>query len=366
MTTHVSHADAKEVLARAIQRAKDPDFAPSSRHSSQVETIIKGSHLTFRYVLMTGLTAAATNPAANPLALQAGSALPGAYDARSLCHQVIVPLERQLLGNSLGGSNEPFLNKPARLPEIATTNPVRRGKDQAALHAVHRVLEDISKQKSATDAYAALCDAVYYALQRRQFSATDLKVETLSRSGLAEITQFFDRFLGKTLKGETAALTAGAIFKLWTRTAAQDMTVTVHPVHQSGKSSNEISDIDVTLGDVLIYTAEVKDKEFNREDSLHAVRKVKAVGHPRLLFLVGQQGRLHGVTEQEVVKAAAEQGVDLVFVDVLDFAKVQLAMSTTVNTAQIIEDLLGFAAAARVSDETLAHLRECASAFGWM
>ena len=40
---------------------------------------------------------------------------------------------RIFLGNRLGGSNEPFLNKPARFTELSETNAVRGGKNKNTL-----------------------------------------------------------------------------------------------------------------------------------------------------------------------------------------------------------------------------------------
>ena len=65
-----------------------------------------------------------------------GLPLSGAYDARTVCHKVIVPFEMEVLDKALGGSNEPFLNKPARFPELDKNNAVRRGNDQAILNAL--------------------------------------------------------------------------------------------------------------------------------------------------------------------------------------------------------------------------------------
>ncbi|MBW4660785.1 MAG: restriction endonuclease, SacI family [Drouetiella hepatica Uher 2000/2452] len=108
---------AKQLLRESIAIAQDnPREIPATKWDTEIRTIIQGKHLTFRYILVTALLGKATNSSINALTLQAGANVEGAYDARSLCHGVVVPLERQLLNSSLGGSNEPFLNKPARFP----------------------------------------------------------------------------------------------------------------------------------------------------------------------------------------------------------------------------------------------------------
>ena len=113
--------------------------------------------------MVTALLSKASYPQINPLCLQKGSKLKGAYDARSICHFVLVPFEREYLFNALGGSNEPFLNKPARFPELDPSNPVRKGKDQELLNLL---CDFLPKVNSTEQAFKALTDSIYCALQK--------------------------------------------------------------------------------------------------------------------------------------------------------------------------------------------------------
>lgn len=101
-----------------------------------IDFVLDNNHKTYKYVLFTALAAKATDERVNMLCLQAGSSLDGAYDARSICHHVIVKFEMTTLGKALGGSNEPFLNKPARFPELNKSNAVRKGNDQEILNCL--------------------------------------------------------------------------------------------------------------------------------------------------------------------------------------------------------------------------------------
>ena len=85
---------------------------------------------------------------ANPLVLQAGAPLQGAFDARSLCHGVVVPFEQTVLEKRLGGANEPFLNKPARYTHLSMDNAVRRGKDRTTLPRLIEVFEMVNEQEN--------------------------------------------------------------------------------------------------------------------------------------------------------------------------------------------------------------------------
>lgn len=58
---------------------------PACNHSD----FIDNTHLTYKYVLFTAILSKETDESINPLCLQKKSELPGAYDARTVCHKVI-------------------------------------------------------------------------------------------------------------------------------------------------------------------------------------------------------------------------------------------------------------------------------------
>lgn len=219
--------------------------------SGQIKTIINGTHKTYKYILVNGLLAKATNPKANPLALQAGSQLEGAFDARSLCHKVLVPFERTFLQNALGGSNEPFLNKPARFPELSSTNAVRKGKDKATLLSIIDVLENIS---ASDDALAYLACALEFLEEKIK------KMKLLDNSKISynptviEVYEFILKFISKSFEGETSVVIVATLEKLFYTQLIENYKVVAHKVNQSGASSKEIGDIDVYYND-LIYCA---------------------------------------------------------------------------------------------------------------
>lgn len=112
------------ILDRAFIKPKQP----IGSKGLLIEKILHGSHKTYRYILVNALLAKAANENINILSLQKGDGTDGKYDARTLCHKVIVPFETLKLPGCLGGSNEPFLNKPARFVKLSTDNAVRKGK----------------------------------------------------------------------------------------------------------------------------------------------------------------------------------------------------------------------------------------------
>lgn len=58
-----------------------------------IATVLRGTHKTYRYILVNALLAKATNQKVDALSLQKGDGKGGKFDARTLCHKVIVPLK---------------------------------------------------------------------------------------------------------------------------------------------------------------------------------------------------------------------------------------------------------------------------------
>src|SRR5258708_7860472 len=114
MSANVDHDSARAALGKAWAEIGSGS-RPPARMQQLIENVLAASDVTFKYILATGYLAKVVNPAAHARAIQVGSSLAGAYDARSLAHKVLVGFEKSK-GNLFGLSNEPFVNKPARHP----------------------------------------------------------------------------------------------------------------------------------------------------------------------------------------------------------------------------------------------------------
>ena len=204
----VDHAKAKTELTNALKIAKSLN-GTESRFGSQIESVILGNHLTYRYILITNLLAKTVEPRVNALALQSGADFIDAFDSRSLCHKVFVPFERDSLQGRLGRSNEPYLNKPARHKALSSDNAVRRGYDSQILRTCISILTQCTEK----DAKVALSDALYCALRRPVIS--DEIVNIKGDNSLVEILgRFGDLITSESHEGETCALIAGLSFFL--------------------------------------------------------------------------------------------------------------------------------------------------------
>lgn len=284
-------------------------------HKNDINEILLGDHLTFRYILFTALLAKNTDPKIHMRSIQAGANLKGAYDARSLCHKVIVPFEKGILEGRLGNSNEPFLNKPARFPAVDPSNAVRAGSDRLILKRLSELLESLNDSDENYNKEAFLF-AVSVILKRESKSVLSIKLPKIKSSQL-NLGNIIDKFLSLPCEGQNAVAVIGAILK---KIHNEEKKVFVHPPNQAGSSSRGIGDIDVLLKNKLVYAVEVKDKKFTETDVMHAIENVISSGNSKLVFALGVAANCHLDTEGLVLKAE-QKGFDLSFIDIKSLAK---------------------------------------------
>lgn len=333
MRENIIKAEAEKVLLAAFRtRCSKKDYI-----SSNIIAVLKGIHKTYKYVLVNGLLAKATNENINPLALQAGAPIDGAYDARSLCHNVLVPFERDFLQNALGGSNEPFLNKPARFTHLSNGNAVRKGQDREILELVIKIFESIP---TSTEANKYLACALEFLGQRIEENKILHDTTINYNPTLVEIYEFVFRFLEKSYEGETLAIVVGAIEKIYYQRFTQNYKVIAHKVNQSGASSKEVGDIDIYKDDTFYYAIEVKDKNFTPYDIEHAFKKIQSAGGLKGQFIFGQNAKFDKGLVEKRISAFEKENFMALFQDIYTYARIMIFKIDLNNKQEFIDSIM--------------------------
>jgi hypothetical protein len=347
--------EVKSILYKALADANKTD-KHFSKHHTLVDFVFDNTHLTYKYILFTALAAKATNENINPLALQAKSELSGAYDARSICHGVIVKFEMTELGKALGGSNEPYLNKPARFPELSKTNAVRRGRDQEILH---RLCDDLPKIKSSEEAY----DSLVYAIQKllvikaQKELITNFNILT-SNTDAARLYKFIDTLLRENHEGEILTLVIAGLYELYMESICDEYFVDVHPVNQSGASSKEISDLDVYKNGVHFLSNELKDKPFNDSDLRHAADKVAISGKNQMHFIVGRHSGYDHTLINECISDYLAKGFVINVVPVDCFVLTLLNLIENTDVDRYVKYILQTAVETKFKEKTISFIED--------
>lgn len=358
---NVPHDRALTILEECARDASALVVA-STPFSDEIDQIVLGNHLTFRYMLVTALLAKATSAEVNPLSLQAGSPLVGAFDARSLCHKVIVPNQGRLLRYALGNSNEPFLNKPARFPSIDPSNAVRRGNDAKLLATLHSLL---GRMASSPEARHALVYCIHALWARQDRTRGEFTLAAAGATGNRHrVARYLEALVSRPELGETSVLACGIVIHLLSEVLSNSWEIMVHPTNISGASSLQVGDIDVRVGKTLALVVEVKDKPYLASDVTHATTKARAAGASTSLFVLGRRAlRIDGGAPPDAIAWSDDSeafvvGLDALVASIIPFIDPHINLShVCALTVRVVDGM-------RVRDETLRHVSAVMREFG--
>ena len=356
MSLSVDTVQAQAVLMRALKTRVQPseDIVPL------LETVILGTHKTYKYILVTNLLAKATNPRVNALALQTSAPLAGSFDSRSLCHEVVVPFEREHLVNALGASNEPYLNKPARYQMISTTNAVRRGNDRHILETLIAIANRVNKDGQDQ---AFKCLSCCFQLLEKVIANNELlnTVNTIITPDLIDIYRYIARYIEESFEGETCAAVVGAVEKQFYACLKGEYRVEVHKVNEGGASSKEVGDIDVYENDKCFYSIEVKDKAFTVYDVEHAFNKMIAAQVKRGSFVYGPRATFDEDKIKITLYNFEEKKFVTLFMGVLPYVRLVLFQTPQVETKNFIQMLLNTTREINAKDCTIQRVHDLAA-----
>lgn len=336
MPVTIDYARARKVLARALENKEQPP----AEMKPLLSRVILGDHKTYRYILVTNLLAKAVLRRANALSLQSGAPIRGAFNGRTLCHKVVVPFEREHLANALGGSNEPYLNKPARYTHLTKDNAVQDGDARETLETMLKIARMVNAGGSEL---ARKCLSACFALLEKTIANNQLlsTVKTIMTPDLIDIYAYITRFVKESFEGETCVAVVGAVEKQFYSCLKGEYRVEVHKVNESGASSKEVGDIDVYEDDKCFYSIEVKDKAFTVYDVEHAFNKMIAAHVKRGSFVYGPRATFRDDERIKITLYSFEKKKFVtLFMGVLPYVRLVLFQTPNVERSNFLQLLL--------------------------
>ena len=283
--------EAKAVLQNEwqyVEKHLNVDFLNPSVYpfqTQQIRDIIRGEQVTYKYILLTAALSKVTNPNIHYRALQKGSHLQGAYDARSVAHGVVVPFEKSH-GERLGGSNEPFLNRPARYPECDMSN---RDRDRKAQQRLFDLLEfcqirsQTEKTFPETFLRQVLKEIMIVPPMKQDFHFLPVKVS------LQKTVQIVNEYLVTSGSGERLVAICAAVFSSLSHVTQSPSQVMAYPVNWSDKFAKTAGDIEFRTGTEVTKAAESKDKPLTESDVRHCQMKAKQHNLTEYIILNGAE-----------------------------------------------------------------------------
>jgi hypothetical protein len=282
----VDKGEAKEILLTEWSRIQDEsqtEYIDDPIIKQKISEVLEGPQLTYRYILMTSILGKAVNPDVHSRSMQSGSNLDGSFNARSLAHKVVVPWEKEN-GERLGGSNEPYLNKPARHPEWSLDVPARSTSARERLYNLLQRLEE-KTNSGEIDPMDVLRQALqtFYELEPKliEFESPDDAPYHIIEGAIIE-------YLTESGGGERLAAVMAACFQAKYDYAGNgEWDVKADNANVPDSFSDEAGDVELYRNGHLKKAAEVKDKPTTRSDIQHVVTKAQQHELDEYLYIVG-------------------------------------------------------------------------------
>jgi len=250
--------------------------------SSAISTLLQSKTKSYRYVLPTQLLAKVVNSEANATCLQKKSGVIGRFDARTLCKSVVVPFERKQ-GNPLGGSPEPYVNNPLRVPEVSSTYRNAQ-KDKDGWDQLCSILKQV-QECGDKDFPERVFKQVLLEIRRIQ-QAQVVTYSIPQRISLEHALRMLQAFLDPRTGGSRLQAVCVALFKtigeLW---GIYDEVLSA-VVNASDASGNRPADIDCRKGGQTVLAVEVKDRIVTLQLLEDKIATIRNTGVQELLFLI--------------------------------------------------------------------------------
>jgi hypothetical protein len=301
----IDHDVARSILEKAWATVGNDSVVAPAHVVADLEAVIAAKDVTFKYILVTGLLGKCAEPTVHPRAIQTSSKLKNSYDARSLCHDVVVPFEKTK-GDLWGLSNEPFVNKPARHPEHSKDNAQLRNRNLA--EKLHQALEFADKA-SRNDVFGMLVHVLRMGKLRAESQITaTVDVETTFR----RVVDFVEQFLQHSDGGARLASIVGAFITL----VNEGFTVKVYPPNYSDRFAGTAGDVEIRVDKTVLSAFECKDRPISLDDIRHGIRKARETGVSEYNF-IGTAGLVAGQEDESHAEILASgANVDLHLFDI--------------------------------------------------
>lgn len=270
-----------DAWASITQEAAADTLADTSLRDA-IHTAINSAIKSYRYVLPTQLCAKLADESLDCRSIQKNSGYAGAFDARSLCDAVIVPFDRNN-NNVLGGSPEPYVNNPLRIPAIIAEH-AQAMKDKRTWEALVMVLGAVQERRDPTFT-AAVFRQTLIEIYRRLADVTVVYPAPI-RVSLDECERVTRAFLSESAGGARAQAVVSALFQVFGERTGMFASVQRGHINAADAASGQTADIECLDGaGKVILSIEVKDKTLELRHVQDKIPGLRAQSVSESLFL---------------------------------------------------------------------------------
>lgn len=287
-----------------------------------LRTLLHSSTKSYRYPVVTQLLAKCVNLELDTRCIQASrrTRTQGNFDARSVCHDVVVPWE--LENNSpLSSSREPYINNPLRVPEFSSDHRNSQ-KNKPHWDLLVTLFEHVETHPSE------VFDIFKQALLeiRHLQNALTIDYPIPLRLSLFSTIQCVRNFLVKKSGGERLQLVCYALMHgLKARWGLWDEVVT-SKINASDTSERKAADVVCIKNGVKVLAIEVKDQDFTLELLESAIKNARINQVNELMAFVSWKNPAMQKHLEEKIQSEFANGMNIYVVAADDFLSMSLAL----------------------------------------
>ena len=297
-----------------------------------INELVNARTKALRYAALNQILAKATEHGLNCLALQAGARLKEAFDARSLCKQVVVPFEREHFGGALGGSTDPYVSKPLRRAKISLApNVIRQIKYKEEWRKLHVLLCTV-EERNDSDFTQRVLKQILLEI-RKLISQQSL---SLPEGISAEQTRaILSEYLARSTLGLGPQAVAYSLLEVFNERTRTYQEVTSASPTAADAPTGRVGDIECKDEKGALRLVVCVTQRLDLQKLKYELRKCKERGVANALFLASEIA----VDRREAYEEASKYGVNAAIYDLVDFVLTITVLLNSEMRKRLIEQI---------------------------
>lgn len=322
-------------ISHLAEMQKLKDWVKDANLLANIHSCVNSKIKSYRYVLPTQIAAKLADPSLDCRCLQASRGGSGAFDARTVAHSVVVPFD-QASESVLGGSQEPYVNNPLRVPEVSERF---RGaqKYPEAWDELCKVLDAVEKQQS--DEFTLTIFRQVLTEIHRRFSLVRVVYPTPRRVSLRKALDLITLFSAEHSGGDRLLALASALFLVIGSRFGLYSDVRRTKITTADQPSGMLADLEcVSKKGAVIMVVEVKDRQI-RVSQLRAKMKNIRERQVSEIFFVAQGVENSEKEELErVIDREFTSGHNIYITDLASLSKAALSLLGEAGRRQFLAE----------------------------
>ena len=289
-----------------------------------IDRFVNSKIVSLRYAFVTQLLGKIEDHSRSLLFLQSGGGAPGAWNARSLADEVVVPWVTDN-HNVLGTSQEPYASKPLRRPSLSSDmSNVRNPHEWQALVDFFENLDN-----AGPDQIQETFRKCLQSLARR-LATQDFEYPVPRRISMKNLISILNEFLSESSQGLRPHIVSAALFRVLGNAFSLFGNVRAQGLNESDASSRVPGDIVCFDQDDLnvVLAVEVKDRELTLADLHATITKVRQgdCDLSRVLFSTPRLKKQEEKDIEEKIESEWTVGLNVHQLDIQTFVRTSFAL----------------------------------------